>query len=644
MLIVAIRNRNYKAVEVLCVCGADANVRNRKGVTPIAAASHQGIVDIMQVLLRHGALVNAVNASGSTPLIQAAHFGHYDAVSLLLANGANPDFANMKGTTSLMRSAQEGHTLICKALLETKLVNVNDKNHEGMNALMLASQRGHGDTVRILVEHGAAIDERTSQGSTALMLACKRGHEEVVKVLISMGAEIYIRDGRGRSAWDTAVKREHDSLCHLLSLDVQLSMIRDLRWYERTQDLMLLREAYSLNRLQLSPNAKLAIDLYKTEKMAALTSSNGSDTLESPCQPHSLKERLTGKPFKHHASRKNWHWVVVLYNCFSLPNGVFEHIVEYIPFPRLWEWQLSRVQFRMMYAPQVVMIELCKLINEILQDTCMFRKTQHNFLNSNLMVYLARSSDVASHMIEKGIVREDTLMKVIEWSDVQSLLSRSVETASDPYQLANEPGSNNVVFDTKFVRDCLEVAVQLLNDIRIEESYKQALINSGFIESNSTNYKCFLKSLSPAHSIYVVKYNNSNMNSMETSPEPHSVADSSSDFRYNVNVQGNSNRDIDHAHQNMEEISDGEEYGDNWNLNNKEIDVQIYTDGEEGDCTNSNYLKEFAKNNSSQSMRLISMPNSSALNMKMHLSVNEWLGLREGGNVSEESMNVTDDL
>jgi hypothetical protein len=47
---------------------------------------------------------------------------------------------------------------------------------------MLASQRGHSDMVKLLIQVGAAMDEQTMQGSTALMLACKRGHEKCVEV------------------------------------------------------------------------------------------------------------------------------------------------------------------------------------------------------------------------------------------------------------------------------------------------------------------------------------------------------------------------------------------------------------------------------------------------------------------------------
>lgn len=68
-----------------------------------------------------------------------------------------------------MRAAQEGHEEITKVLIQAK-ANVNRKNHEGMNALMLASQRGHAGVVMELIKNGAVTDEQTSQVCVQLPL------------------------------------------------------------------------------------------------------------------------------------------------------------------------------------------------------------------------------------------------------------------------------------------------------------------------------------------------------------------------------------------------------------------------------------------------------------------------------------------
>ena len=61
-----------------------------------------------------------------------------------------------------MRASQEGHVSIAECLLSAN-ADVNRKNHEGMNALMLASQRGHHGIVHLLIQHGAIVDVQTAQ-------------------------------------------------------------------------------------------------------------------------------------------------------------------------------------------------------------------------------------------------------------------------------------------------------------------------------------------------------------------------------------------------------------------------------------------------------------------------------------------------
>ena len=64
------KTQNFLAVVALIRAGADPNLANKKGVTPISAASHKGNTAIMEVLIEAGATVSALNTSGSTALIQ----------------------------------------------------------------------------------------------------------------------------------------------------------------------------------------------------------------------------------------------------------------------------------------------------------------------------------------------------------------------------------------------------------------------------------------------------------------------------------------------------------------------------------------------------------------------------------------------
>ncbi len=71
--------------------GADPNLQQSNGDTPLIAAARVGFMDAIDLLLQRGAKVDLANRMGETPLIVAVQQREVDAVKMLLANGANPD-------------------------------------------------------------------------------------------------------------------------------------------------------------------------------------------------------------------------------------------------------------------------------------------------------------------------------------------------------------------------------------------------------------------------------------------------------------------------------------------------------------------------------------------------------------------------
>ena len=53
---------------------------------------------------------------------------------------------------------------------------------------MMASQNGHLDVVRVLLDKGAEVNAKRIDGTTALMVASQNGHREVVRELLEKGA------------------------------------------------------------------------------------------------------------------------------------------------------------------------------------------------------------------------------------------------------------------------------------------------------------------------------------------------------------------------------------------------------------------------------------------------------------------------
>ena len=87
-------------IRFLAQRGANPNVRDKKGVTPLQLAVTMGFVEGVEQLIKYGAEVEVTDSSGETPLIAAVHRRDVPLVRLLLANGANPDRSDNSGRTA----------------------------------------------------------------------------------------------------------------------------------------------------------------------------------------------------------------------------------------------------------------------------------------------------------------------------------------------------------------------------------------------------------------------------------------------------------------------------------------------------------------------------------------------------------------
>src|SRR5689334_12903869 len=64
-------------------------------------------------------------------------------------------------------------------------------------------------TVTVLLEHGADINPVDKTNTTPLHLASERGHVDVVKILLDRHARIDARDDRGHNCLDHAIEHAH---------------------------------------------------------------------------------------------------------------------------------------------------------------------------------------------------------------------------------------------------------------------------------------------------------------------------------------------------------------------------------------------------------------------------------------------------
>ena len=265
---IACRNGNIKCVHELLLYGANVNILDGEGKTPIDLAKKRRYKKIVSLLKKakkstlSGIRTRTENCTVSTistkclkhyQLVEASSDGNIDDVRVLLhdrevdVNGAE----NFNGRrTALIAASSEGHVNIVELLLEygaNTEAQCLDSNH---TALMLACQGDHISTVEVLLGHGAIIDNYNNVSCSPLYESCRLGHEDVtillleaganpngtcrkgrylpllraceqgyskvVQQLLHHGADIDVKDNNDKTPFDLALSQGHHSIVALL--------------------------------------------------------------------------------------------------------------------------------------------------------------------------------------------------------------------------------------------------------------------------------------------------------------------------------------------------------------------------------------------------------------------------------------------
>ena len=109
---------------------------------------------MVRLLLAHGAEVDLADEGGLTPLFYAGWYGQMDAARALLDAGA--DIYTGFGGSLLHRWVEAGNTEGVKLLLQ-RGVDLTVKDHLGRTPLELALQLGRADIAQLL--RGQAVPE-----------------------------------------------------------------------------------------------------------------------------------------------------------------------------------------------------------------------------------------------------------------------------------------------------------------------------------------------------------------------------------------------------------------------------------------------------------------------------------------------------
>ena len=89
---IAVERRDVVWLNYLASNGANPNIADKNGVTPLMSASRIGFFEGVEALVKAGAQVDTPSDTGETPLISAVLRGDTQMMRILLRAGANPAY------------------------------------------------------------------------------------------------------------------------------------------------------------------------------------------------------------------------------------------------------------------------------------------------------------------------------------------------------------------------------------------------------------------------------------------------------------------------------------------------------------------------------------------------------------------------
>ncbi len=231
ILTVATSNRCYAAAVALLDGGADPNVADRTGSTPLHVAAQAGSLELVKTLLAKGAQPNVRTrpadtgngrgggfravAGEQTPLLLAARSDRVDVMRALIEAGADTKLKAQDGATLLLAAAASGRVAATKYAYEFDK-GVKAVDNAGRTAMHeCVSNPGSGATqadmtelVQYLADIGVPLDEKDARGRTPIQtgdgIPLDQPIQRMADIIVSRGGtplvfpKEYVKPGTSR--------------------------------------------------------------------------------------------------------------------------------------------------------------------------------------------------------------------------------------------------------------------------------------------------------------------------------------------------------------------------------------------------------------------------------------------------------------
>ena len=205
-----------RIVERLISAGAGIKSENRSDRNALHEAALADSSVVIEMLLKNGADINAATNTGMTALHVASSHGKLQATRCLLMNGVDRDaLAGEDLWTALHYAAKQGVGETISLILDHG-ADVNCSTVRGLTPLHIAGAHGKDILVKIMLERGADVNKSNTIGWSTLHSAAEHGYEQVVRLLLEYNAVLDPRTEEGYTPLMCAASLGHSSIVELL--------------------------------------------------------------------------------------------------------------------------------------------------------------------------------------------------------------------------------------------------------------------------------------------------------------------------------------------------------------------------------------------------------------------------------------------
>lgn len=194
------------------------DAKNLDDKTALYLAAENGNSDVVRTLLSMRAKHDlACGVHKSTPLQIASSKGHLEVVRQLLNVGASTRYTNSQDATAFAYALRSGHPAVAHLLAATMRQRGEELSCTLFTAIYIAAQKGEVDRVAQAIQANAFFDLPCGpQRWTPLQIASAKGHGKVVSLLLEAGANCLYKNNGGHTALDFARQEGYREIKALL--------------------------------------------------------------------------------------------------------------------------------------------------------------------------------------------------------------------------------------------------------------------------------------------------------------------------------------------------------------------------------------------------------------------------------------------